>query len=148
MLGRAAKEKVSTELERFVRGVVFLAGCGASTARPREVHIISEAGNSGGRAGYIDPAKAERNIRAAIASADRDKLISGLTVELKQESEPPVFRDRLVACDGRCWAIRHGVDDFGRLFDAKGLRSPTFIDPDCPATRRLLGLIQALPPPK
>ena len=65
---------------------------------------------------------------------------------MKTDTDPPVFRDRLLACGGRCWGIRHGIDDIAALgFDPKK-RSPTFLDPDCPANRRLLGAILNLKP--
>lgn len=145
MLGRAGKDGyITTPLERFARGVVFLAECArdAGSAAP-EIDVVTLAGNVPGT-GYVDPAKAERAIRGAIGRVDPSGDVSRLSVTLKADTDPAIFRDRLFACGGRCWGIRHGVDDLGHLKLEPAKRSPTYLDPDTVANRRLLSSIQNL----
>lgn len=142
----AAKGKVC----RFVRGVVHVtrqwqnySPLSAST-RPSIV-IVSSAGQSGASAGFVDPAKAEAAIRAAVALEDKTHLIRNLTIDLRQEGEPAVFNDRFLAGFGRCFSIGHGLDDIGNLADPKAKKRPTTLAPDCQAYRDILAEIRRLP---
>ena len=108
------------------------------------VRVVTVAGATGARGGYIDPEDARQKIIQAVGAADTEGSIAALEIVLKVDSSPPVFNDRLIGTGCRVWLIRHGVDNFGALERPAPKRSPTFIDPDCSANRRLLAAILGL----
>lgn len=144
MLGSAAKDGIVTgKLEKFARGVVYVAKNAVGPYAPAKVdlEVISVGGGTGARSGFVDPAKARSAISKAIQGIPSSKVIANLQITLKVEDDPPVFQDRLLACGGRCWGIRHGIDSIGALALPPNKRSPTYIDPDSLANRRLLSTI-------
>src|SRR5207249_4788248 len=100
MVGRAAKDgRESQQLRRFATGVVYVAErwCQLSplaTTRRARIRLVTVAGDTGAGAGYVDPRLARAAVERAVRSADTLGSIHQLSVDLKQDSDPPVFRDR------------------------------------------------------
>ncbi|MBK8915398.1 MAG: hypothetical protein IPM64_12510 [Phycisphaerales bacterium] len=151
MFARAGKDGTPNgRLRRFVRGVVHIANQWrafspyAQRVAPAFT-IVSSAGSCGASAGFVDPARAEAAIRAAIAQEDRSHLVRNLSIELRQDDDPGVFNDRFVPACGRCFSIGHGLDDIGNLIDPKAKKRPTTLAPDCQAYRDICADIRVLP---
>lgn len=137
-------------LRRFVRGIVYVAerwrdSSPFSGNDSPLIRIVTEGGGSRAGHGAIDPAQAEQAIKATIQSEDVHQAIKRLEIELKQESDPPVFRDRFIQAARRCWQVTHGLDDIGKLALPRNQRSPTNLMPDCQTFRDNLAIIRRLP---
>ena len=151
VIGLAAKDGyVTSKLKRFARGITYLAERWCEYApmlgtRRACVKVVTQAGASGARGGWIDPTAAREAIEKGVRREDAKSAIGSLQIVLKEETNPPIFRDRLLASDRRVWGIRHGFDDISNLAGSAARRSPTFFDPDSTANRELLREILTLP---
>lgn len=152
MIGREAGTndgRITRALKAYAAGVVYFADCFARNSPFSQygklaVRLITQGGSAGAR-GYIDPAAAEQIIRQAIADADAHGNVGSLHILFKEVGRPSVFRDRYVRAAGRAYCVKHGLDDVGRLCDAKSGRGPTILDQDCEASRSVVAEIMALP---
>jgi len=122
MIGVAAKDGAA-KATKHLRGVAYLVDAW-SAATPHagatlEVEIVSVAGGSGARAGFIDPGVARIAITNAMTQLGTLSKLGGLTITLKQDDDPQVFNDRLLVCGTRAWGIHHGFDDLGKLLPAR-----------------------------
>ena len=78
---------------------------------------------------------------------DACRLIANYEYSLDTDidGQPSIFRDRYIKAGGRCYAVRHGVDDIGRLGGSRAGRSHTVLDPDCSVNREIVSEILDLP---
>lgn len=157
MFGVAAKAALAYDdahhrrtLDYFSRGALYLAEHWTGitddiiTNGPK-VNIVTVGGDMGAKGGYGRPEDLCKQIHDSIRRVDHRHVIRQLTVTIKQDGSPPIFKDRFVWAAQRCWGIRHGLDDIGKLAGPATRRSPTAIDPDCPANRSMFDAIRALP---
>lgn len=152
MIGVSAKDGAA-KATKHLRGVAYLVDAW-SEASPHasaslEVEIVSVAGGSGARAGFIDPVAARSAITSAMTQLGTLSKIRGLTITLKQDGDPQVFNDRLLVCGTRAWGIHHGFDDLGKLelvdrLSRKPQLRPTRIEPASDALATTFRDIQAL----
>lgn len=155
MIGVSAKDG-NSRVTKHLRGVSYIVNAwhrlSPYAAGTLDVEIVSVAGGSGSRAGFIDPATTRTTIVNAMRQLDSGRKIGELTITLKQDGEPQVFNDRVLTCGTRAWGIHHGFDDLGKLGNVtpNNRRRPTRIEPasDALATtfRDILALRDASPP--
>ena len=152
-VGVAAKEgRSNARLQRFARGLVYVAECWrkhspyaeASKGSVPTLHLVSIAGTMGAAGGYVNHALADPAIRAAVQRADRYGSVGKLQLSLKVDSQPPIANDRFIAGMSRCFGVHHGLDDLGKLGFAEDKRRPTSLSPDCQHHRELLAAIRRL----
>lgn len=152
MIGVAAKDGAA-KATKHLRGVAYLVDAW-SAASPHasailEVEIVSVAGGSGARAGFIDPVAARTAITNAMTQLGTLSKLGGLTITLKQDDDPQVFNDRLLVCGTRVWGIHHGFDDLGKLLPTRpgsptSRLRPTRIEPSSDALATTYRDIRAL----
>jgi hypothetical protein len=132
MIGAAAKAELG-KLKKHLQGIMYLAKTWnnwspyAKTDK-LEIKIVTIAGDSGARMGYLDPDEIRHNIVSATKNLDRSELIGKLQIELKQDGDPQIFNDRLLVSHGRVWGVHHGLDDLGKL-GSQANKRPTMVDP-------------------
>jgi hypothetical protein len=134
MIGVATKQSASN-LRRHLLGVMYVvdrwrASC-PDEHRCLSLEIVTVAGSTGAKSGYLDPSETERCIMDELMKLDASKCIGHLKITLKRDEYPSIFNDRLLYGARRAWAVHHGFDDFGRLSAnsrSRGMR-PTRIDP-------------------
>ena len=80
----------------------------------------------------------------ALVEVDTTGILGQVHIDLKQDSTPAIFNDRFLVGFGRCWSIRHGIDDIGKLAGPKDKRRPTIVAPDCQAYRDIFAEIRRL----
>lgn len=150
MLGRKAKNgKVTADLRRFAKGVIYLAAQWHSFSPfadrlPCRVELVTLGWCTGSGGGDVNPAIAAPVIKAAIEEADAERLVQLMTIEFKQDDESGAFNERVLGCAGRAWRINHGLDDLGRLTGPAAERRFCSIDPDSQANRDRLAAIRRL----
>ena len=124
-------------IEPFMLGVKCLVDAWSSRSpysgsQHLEVTIVTVAGATSARGGYINPPDVRLAIEDAWAELGIDKSVAKLSIELKKDRTPGIFNYRFIKAMGRVWALEHGVDDLGNLF-ATGDRRPTVINPNSDA---------------
>lgn len=131
--------KPGQAMSRFVQGIKYVVdqwrAWSPYSSRGLTLRVISVAGGSRAAHGYLEPTRVREAILAALDAGGVLRSVRQLEVELKQESDPPVFRDRFLNCARRCWQVDHGFDDIGKLCGRRNERSPTRLSPDCQAYR-------------
>lgn len=149
MMGRQAKDdRWRRKLKWFVEGIIFIAKAWRLMSPYQErldVEIVTAAGATGAAGGFVDPKVSAQRILALLAESDKDRLLGSLSTRMKQDDEPKVFRDRFMVGHRRCWGLKHGVDDFGKLGVRGSKRSPTLIEPHSDAAMRVVQEVQQLP---
>jgi len=149
-IGVAAKEYPARKtLESYVRGALFIAeqwGQHSPFANSRKLNmlILTAAGDTGARGGFINPTEAKARIEVVFQRLAGALGLGSITIAAKKQATPKIFRDRFLEAGGRCWGIRHSLDDFARLRTNSANKSPTFIDPHSEANRGLLSEILML----
>jgi hypothetical protein len=109
-----------------------------------DAEVVTVAGGSGARGGFIDPTILRTAINTAAANLGLYREVGKLRITVKSDGEPPVFNYRLMSCGGRVWGLQHGLDDFGRLVKETD-RRPTILDPSSDALDSVFREIRALP---
>lgn len=150
-IGAATKESPhGRRLRTFVLGIIWVARQWKTWSPFADrlklnVKVITAAGMTGARAGYIEPRNTEANILSMLNREDSQRILGQIVVALKQDGNPKLFRDRFMEVQGRCWGIRHSLEDIGQLAGPLKRRTPTLIDPHSEANRMLMAEIQKLP---
>lgn len=126
---------------RFVAGLRFVASCwqrhSVYNTGTLELIVVTAAGETGARGGYIDPIK----VRTAIDEALSDIGATVKTV-IKQDSSPPTFHARFLRAKGRCIKVDPGID--GLAHGGKHCAC-LLIDPPCRADNAMAGEVMRLP---
>lgn len=131
MIGVSAKDNAKRVL-RYMRGLEYFVECWSrfspfASHRLLDIEIVTVAGRTGAKGGYIDPKAVRSNIDSAIRQTSILKHSRSPIITLKQDAEPSVFNDRLLRCRARTWGIHHGLDYFGDLRTEAPAR-PTMLD--------------------
>lgn len=135
MVGIATK---SGDVSKFLKGIAYIVDAWAAHSPYAgdgvlAIELLTVAGDTGGRAGFVSRAEAVAAIRDEWNRTPRACREKAFDIILKQDSAPQIFNDRLI-CDGeRVWGLQHGLDDLGRLprSDAAAHRirlRPTMLD--------------------
>lgn len=120
------------------------AGSPFAVSGKLNIEVVTVAGQSGARGGFID----QNHLRAAFEAAKQrlglHESAGQMTLTLKRDDDPSIFNYRLLVCGGRTWGLEHGLDDFGKLTNATK-RRPTVIDPSSEARASIFRDYQGLP---
>ena len=140
MLGIATKGR---KLKWFVAGAGFVVKCWQRSSpyskyEKLQLELITVAGQAGAKGGYVDPTEAADAIQRELRTNVLLSAVASVQITLKKDADPSIFADRFIEAKGRCYQIRHGLDDLGRLDNVGGQARPTTL---CVASNDDLNLL-------